>query len=258
MIDPISTPSPMGYNDMKNLVHDLIARVNLITKLRAVQVDNGVAKFNFSKEIATLDVPIMTSEINDLISQIDQLNNELFEKNEDLEELENQNQDLENQNQNLENQNQNLQNQNQDLQDLIDGASSGCASGQFVIPGSFSGTINFEWCAALRAGSSTIVDVQYSMIMRGDYRSGSCTIGSGNTRINIERMLEDRSAFTTSQDIVVPMVRANDPSAGCPSGEDGVRTASGTRSVTVTAGTKFLILKSLSANSYAGSIRIRA
>lgn len=84
MIDPIEIEEPIGYGQLRELVATLANRVNLITRLRAVSVESGVARFNFSEQMATLDVPNVTSQITELTNQIENLKTGLTSSNADL------------------------------------------------------------------------------------------------------------------------------------------------------------------------------
>lgn len=68
MIEPIKVSPKMSYSELRASVVALVARANLITKLRVVQTQSGgVAKFNFSEQMATLDLPEASQVVEALV-----------------------------------------------------------------------------------------------------------------------------------------------------------------------------------------------
>ena len=68
-IPQLNNPRKLSYNELRTQVSELARRMNILTEMRAVQVDyNAAAKFTFSDSGATLDVP----RLDELIEQLEE------------------------------------------------------------------------------------------------------------------------------------------------------------------------------------------
>ena len=68
-IPQLNNPKKLSYNELRTQVSELARRMNILTEMRAVQVDyNAAAKFTFSDSGATLDVP----RLDELIQQLEE------------------------------------------------------------------------------------------------------------------------------------------------------------------------------------------
>lgn len=71
---------------MQRLVVKLVSRVNMISSIRAIMVEGGSSKFNFTESSATLDVPDLSKEIEALLAEIEALEADIEECRKEKEE----------------------------------------------------------------------------------------------------------------------------------------------------------------------------